>query len=198
MTEKPLIAMIVQDARTQQVLSLVWANDESLEKMKETGEVWRYSRSHARVMKKGGQSGNTQRVVSTAWDCDQDALLVKVIPAGPACHTGAYSCFNEPKGREWAALDDLAAVIRKRKNNPTEESYTSKLVNDANAIGEKLREEADELAQGIVKKDKGNVAWEAADVLYFTFLALENAGVDMQAALTELAKRRKNTPSKQT
>ena len=137
-----LIPMIIQDATTGVVLSLFYANRESLEKMKKAGFVYRYSRSKKKVMKKGEESGNSMTVVSIESDCDKDALLVRVQPSGPACHTGQHSCFgNDKELKKYRAtiLQELAAVIKERKLNP-KDSYTSKIVRKRDVIIQKLRE----------------------------------------------------------
>ncbi len=180
-----LIPFIAQDALTGAVLSLFYANEEAITRMNETGFVWRYSRSKKRLMQKGEESGNTMKVVSMAYDCDSDALLVQVEVKGPACHTGTKSCFGDISAN---MLEKLAIVIRDRKLNPKKDSYTSSIVNDRDKIVEKLREECEEL---IDAKEKDAIRWEAADLLYFMLLYLENCEVSFEAALTELKRRRK-------
>lgn len=178
-----LIPMIIQDAETGVVLSLFYANQESIAKTKDTGYVWRYSRSKQKLMKKGEESGNMQKVVSMQEDCDSDALLVKVKPQGPACHKGKYSCFKQEK----PILNELLEVIRDRKENPKQGSYTSSIVNNKEKIIAKLREELDELIQAEKPEE---IQWEAADLLYFMLVYLENKDVKFADVLKELKKRR--------
>ncbi|MBI5046281.1 bifunctional phosphoribosyl-AMP cyclohydrolase/phosphoribosyl-ATP diphosphatase HisIE [Candidatus Micrarchaeota archaeon] len=186
-----LIPMIIQDSANGVVLSLFYANKEAIEKTIKTGYVWRYSRSNGKLMKKGASSGNFMKVVSLSLDCDGDALLVKVKPSGPACHSGKISCFGtgsfecfEPS----FTLDDLVAIISERKKNPNPNSYTSKLLDSKKLIVEKLREELDELLEAKTKKA---IKWESSDLLYFLLVYLENAGVRWTDVLNELKKRRK-------
>ncbi|MFH1447842.1 MAG: bifunctional phosphoribosyl-AMP cyclohydrolase/phosphoribosyl-ATP diphosphatase HisIE [Candidatus Micrarchaeota archaeon] len=182
-----LVPMVIQDANGGAVLSLFYANEESLGKMKETGYVWRFSRSKKKVMKKGIISGNVQRVVSTSPDCDSDAVLVRVLPMGPACHNGGISCFGESK--EDVILTELISVIKERKKNPKQRSYTSKILNSREKISEKLTEECCELIEA---KDKNDIIWEAADILYFLLVFLEKNEVQFREVLEELTKRRKS------
>jgi phosphoribosyl-ATP pyrophosphohydrolase/phosphoribosyl-AMP cyclohydrolase len=130
---KNLIPAIVQDVHTGQVLMLAYMNEESLARTLESGEAWFWSRSRAELWHKGATSGNTQRVVEVRYDCDADTLLLRVEPAGPACHTGKQSCFYrrlpdgaevEPTPPAGGVLDHLEAVIRDRKTNPRPDSYT--------------------------------------------------------------------------
>jgi phosphoribosyl-ATP pyrophosphohydrolase/phosphoribosyl-AMP cyclohydrolase len=179
-----LLPMIVQDAEGGAVLSLFYANEESIRKMLKEGYVWRYSRKLGRVIKKGEESGNFQKVVEVKVDCDSDTLLVRVEPEGPACHTGEYSCFGVGK----PLLEELVAVIADRKKNPKEGSYTSGLVGDREAVVAKLREELDELIEA--EKDS-EVAWEAADLIYFTLVYLENREVPFSRVIKELEGRRR-------
>ncbi len=181
-----LIPMIIQDATTGLVLSLFYANKESIEKMKETCFVYRYSRSKQKVMKKGEESGNVQKVKEIIEDCDSDALLVRVNSNGPACHTGSRSCFGSEE--EATILSELSSIIENRKLNPKKGSYTSTIVNNRDAIIEKLREECEEL---IVAEKKNDIKWEAADLLYFILVYLENRNVKLEAVLAELKGRRK-------
>jgi len=183
--------MVVQDADTKQVLSLVYCNDESLKRSREKGFLYRYSRQYGKVMKKGETSGNVQELVSLASDCDSDAVLATVRQrGGGACHTGGWTCFSEEKGVEWGSLDELIETIRLRKKEKPSGSYVASIVCDADAVGEKLREEANELAEAIREKSVEDVAWEAADVLFFTLVALENRGVGVGEVLAQLESRR--------
>ena len=187
-----LVPMIIQDANSGLVLSLFYANEEAIEKMKNTGYVWRYSRAKKKLMKKGEESGNTQKIISITQDCDQDAFLVRVIPNGPACHKGQVSCFESRVSSpdyDFSALQELVQIIKERKLNP-KDSYTSKIVKSREAIIEKLREECEELIEAEGQKD---ITWEAADLIYFTLVYLENREVEFSEVLEELRRRRKQT-----
>lgn len=189
---KKLLPLIVQDEETKQVLSLFYCNEESIKLMKETGYVWRYSRQYGKQMKKGATSGNTQKIISLEYDCDKDALLAIVRQEGKnACHTDKWSCFSEKKNRSWGAIEELINVIKQRKKNGGKESYVASIVNSQNKIGEKLREEAAELAEAIGEKEDSEVIWEAGDLLFFTLVALENRNIDVEKVIQELKRRRK-------
>lgn len=194
MDEKSLMPLIVQDAGTKQVLSLYYCNSESIALMKESGFVWRYSRKQGKQMKVGASSGNVQNILSLTFDCDMDALLATVAPEGKsACHTGNWSCFSIEMNRQWGFLDALISTIKTRKEKTSQYSYVSSIVSNAAMISEKLLEEAAELAEAIEQKPKSEVIWEAADLFFFTLVALENRSVDFQEVIDEL-KRRKNNP----
>ncbi len=185
-----LFPIVVQDYYSKQVLSLVYADKTALAKTRQTGFLWRYSRKFKKVLKKGATSGNTQEIVSLKRDCDKDAFLAVVKQNGSgACHLPQYSCFEKEKQRPWEILDDLINVIRSRRLKPTR-SYTSRLLKNKALIAQKLCEEASELADAL-SLDKKEVVWEAADLLYFTLAALENARVDVEEVLEELRRRRK-------
>lgn len=177
-----LVPMIIQDADSGLVLSLFYGNKESIEKMQKTKYVWRYSRSKKKVMRKGEISGNIQKVVAISNDCDNNALLIMVSPKGPACHTGKASCFESQ-----SILQELVSTIRERATCPSG-SYTSKILKEREMIVEKLREECEELIRG---KTKSNIAWEAADLIYFILVYLENRNVPFNEVLKELRSRRK-------
>ncbi len=179
-----LVPVIVQDAKTNVVLSLFYANSEALGKMEEEKYVWRYSRKLGRLIKKGEMSGNFQKIVEIREDCDSDALLVRVEPMGPACHTGEYSCF----GGEMPLLNELIEVIADRKKNPKKGSYVSGIVGKKEKVVEKLREELDELIEA---ETDAEIRWEAADLFFFMLVYLENRGVSFSSVLEELRGRRK-------
>lgn len=181
-----LVPIIIQDDRTGSVLSLFYANKEALDRTEQTGFVWRYSRSKQRLMQKGEESGNIMKVVSISPDCDSDALLVRVIPKGPACHSGEISCFKNANSA--GLLAELIRTIKNRKEKPSNESYTSSIVNNREKIIEKLREELQELIEAKRKKD---IKWEAADLMYFLLVYLENQNLPFKEVLKELKRRRK-------
>lgn len=134
--EDGLVPAIVQDAVSKEVLTLAYMNEESLKKSVETKETWFFSRSRQELWHKGATSGNTQRIVAMTYDCDADSIVVKVNPNGPACHTGAYSCFNEnlledesasPQSGRFDIINELESVIAKREAEMPEGAYTTYL-----------------------------------------------------------------------
>lgn len=179
-----LIPVVIQDADSGAVLSLFYADEDAVERMIKEGYVWRYSRKLGRVIKKGETSGNFQKVVSLKKDCDSDALLVTVVPEGPACHTNKYSCF----GKEIPILQELTEVISSRKREPKPDSYVSGIINDRRMVVSKLMEE---LAELIAAESEDEVIWEAADLLFFMLVYLENRTVKFRQVLEELRRRRK-------
>ncbi|MDP3741874.1 MAG: phosphoribosyl-ATP diphosphatase [Candidatus Micrarchaeota archaeon] len=189
-----LIPLIVQDNETKQVLSLFYCNKKSIALMKKTGYVWRYSRQYKKQMQKGATSGNTQRIISLEYDCDRDAFLATVKQEGEnACHTGKWSCFSAKQNTSWGYLEELMAVIKQRRQSKKQnkKSYVASIVNSPKKIGAKLREEAAELAEAIGEKERKEVVWEAADLLFFTLVALENRRVSAEEVIQELKRRRK-------
>jgi phosphoribosyl-AMP cyclohydrolase / phosphoribosyl-ATP pyrophosphohydrolase len=196
-----LAPVILVDARTSAVLTLAYANREALERTLDTQSTWLYSRSRAELWNKGATSGNTQRVVAVAIDCDSDALLYRVIPAGPACHTGAVSCFSEvvpldgaeatPNGAHFAeAMLALTSTIADRKAHPPEGSYTAKLfAGGVDRIGKKIGEEATEVVIAAKNDDRGELVWETSDLLYHTLVLLAERNVSLDEIGDELARR---------
>jgi phosphoribosyl-ATP pyrophosphohydrolase/phosphoribosyl-AMP cyclohydrolase len=196
-----LAPVIVVDARTDAVLTLAYANREALERTLATQSTWLYSRSRAELWNKGTTSGNTQRVVAVAIDCDSDALLYRVIPAGPACHTGAPTCFTDavalagaealPDGANFAAaVIALSRTIADRKAHPPEGSYTAKLfAGGVDRIGKKIGEEATEVVIAAKNDDLSELVWETSDLLYHTLVLLAERGVSLDDIGTELARR---------
>lgn len=181
-----LVPVVVQHAHTGEVLMLGYANREAAGKMLETGDLWLYSRSKKRLWQKGESSGNTQRVVSVSTDCDSDALLVRVDPRGPVCHTGARSCFNDPP-----TLRAIGDTINQRMRDLTDGSYTVRLMNDANLRLKKLGEESVELAVACNDGDRNRAAEEGADLLYHMMVAIAAAGGTFDDVLARLEARRK-------
>ncbi len=178
-----VVAVVAQDATTGAVLMVAEADPEAVAKTLETGEMHYRSRSRG-LWHKGATSGNVQRVVRLAPDCDGDTLLAQVIPAGPACHTGAATCFENLGA---GVLDRLDRTIADRAAGPdAAASYTAKLLGDRNLRLKKLGEEATELAVACVDGDPVRATEEAADLLYHTLVAVRALGVslaDIQAAL---------------
>jgi phosphoribosyl-ATP pyrophosphohydrolase/phosphoribosyl-AMP cyclohydrolase len=164
-----LKAAIVQDADDGRVLMLGWMDDEALRRTRESGEVWFWSRSREELWHKGETSGNTLTVVELRDDCDGDALLVRVRPSGPACHSGAISCFAPALWR---------TIVERVRDRP-EGSYTASLAEAGiERAAQKLGEEAVEAALTALAGD-GRLAEEAADVIYHLYVLLAVAGVDL-------------------
>jgi phosphoribosyl-ATP pyrophosphohydrolase/phosphoribosyl-AMP cyclohydrolase len=174
-------AAIVQDARDGRVLMLGWMDEEAERLTRETGEAWFWSRSRGRLWKKGETSGNTLAVVEVREDCDDDALLVRVDPAGPACHTGSRSCFAPELWR---------TVVERVRERPAG-SYVASLADAGVArAAQKLGEEAVEAAIAATAGD-GRLVEEAADVLFHLYVLLAVAGVDIDDVESELVSRRR-------
>ena len=186
-----LIPVIAQDARTNDVLMMAWADAESLRRTKKTGYMHYWSRSRKKYWKKGEESGHVQRLVSLHYDCDKDTILARVIQEGPACHTGKATCWTAKPWRVHPAIDELLAVFAERKRKPKKGSYTNKLLDDPARLREKLIEEVCELEMAVRSKKKGEIAEEAADVLYHYLLMLFTSGVTFQDVAGVLEKRRR-------
>lgn len=193
--EKGLVTAVVQNAQTKEVLTVAYMNKESLEKTIETGETWFYSRSRQELWHKGATSGNTQKVVKILADCDQDALVVEVLPAGPACHNGTTSCFTETIVENdnvgtVGVLPQLTEVIRKREIDMPEGAYTTYLFNKGiDKICKKVGEEATEVVIGAKNRDAEEVKWEAADLIYHLLVLLQEQKVSVYDVLEVLQKR---------
>lgn len=179
MTNRVLTPAIVQDAADGRVLMLAWMDAEALRLTRETGEAWFWSRSRQELWHKGATSGNTLAVEEIRDDCDGDALLLRVRPAGPACHTGSRSCFAPALWR---------TVVERVRDRP-EGSYTASLADAGiERCAQKLGEEAVEAAVSAVAGD-GRLAEEAADLLYHLYVLLAVAGVDVADVEDVLARR---------
>jgi phosphoribosyl-AMP cyclohydrolase / phosphoribosyl-ATP pyrophosphohydrolase len=188
-----LVPCVVQHWRTGQVLTLAYMNEEALRLTRERGETWFWSRSRRELWHKGESSGNVQRVRELRFDCDADAVLALVEPAGPACHTGERSCFHRgvlaPAPHE--ALPALERTVAERRTAAPGRSYTAELLADPPRIGDKLREEADEVARAAAEESDTRVAEEAADVLYHLTVLLAERGLMLADAFEELNARRR-------
>ena len=167
--ERGLVPVIVQDWRSGEVLTLAYANEEAVRRTRESGELHLYSRSRREQWHKGATSGNTQAVRALRLDCDGDALLALVEPAGPACHTGQRTCFHngelEPPAPH-EALPILERTLAQRAAERPAGSYTVTLLEDPALAGEKVREEAEEVTRAAREESDERVDDEAADVLY--------------------------------
>ena len=191
--ENGLLPCVVQDWRTGEVLTVAYMNEEALSRTRETGETWFWSRSRQELWHKGETSGNVQRVRELRWDCDADTLLALVEPAGPACHTGERTCFfqNREAHAPHEALPALERVIDDRRANPSEGSWTAKLLADPPLIGEKVQEEAEEVARAAREESDERVAEEAADVLYHLTVLLASRDLSLSDAYEVLNARRR-------
>jgi phosphoribosyl-ATP pyrophosphohydrolase/phosphoribosyl-AMP cyclohydrolase len=168
-----LIPIIIQDSITNVVLMLGYMNQEAFDKTQQEKRVTFFSRSKNRLWTKGEESGNFLNVNSVLIDCDNDTILIKVTPAGPTCHTGSDTCFNE-KNTSLNFLTELETIIRDRKNNPTDKSYTASLfAKGINKIAQKVGEEAVEVV--IEAKDNNDDLFkgEAADLLFHYLILLQ-------------------------
>jgi phosphoribosyl-AMP cyclohydrolase / phosphoribosyl-ATP pyrophosphohydrolase len=191
--ERGLVPCIVQDWRTGEVLTLAYMNAESLRRTRETGEIHLFSRSRQELWHKGATSGNTQAVKAIRYDCDGDALLALVEPAGPACHTGERTCFHrgelEPPAPH-EVLPGLERTIAQRAAARPDGSYTATLLADPQRIGEKVQEEAEEVARAAQSESDERVAEEAADVVYHLTVLLRSRELSLADAERVLDGRR--------
>jgi len=189
--ENGLVPVIAQDVSTGEVLTLAYANREAVEKTLSSGEAYYYSRSRSQLWRKGATSGNTQRVVEVKLDCDDDALLYRVQPRGPACHTGQNSCFfTTLAGESVGAADDrevpfgtmverLAGTIARRHREMPEGSYTASLLQGGKErLAQKVGEEAVEVVVAALCDER--LSEEAADLIYHLLVLLEERGVGIE------------------
>lgn len=207
--ERGLAPCVIQDSRTGEVLMLAYMNQEALSLTLESGEMHLYSRSRQEIWHKGGSSGNVQRVTQLRYDCDGDAIVALVEPAGPACHTGERTCFyrdlegsadaavdappvpGEPVPVPYEALAGLERALVERKRERPAGSYTVELLDDPSLAGAKVREEAREVAKAVTSESEERVAEEGADVIYHLSVLLLSRGVSMAEVLQILNGRRK-------
>jgi phosphoribosyl-AMP cyclohydrolase / phosphoribosyl-ATP pyrophosphohydrolase len=185
-----LLPCIVQDARTGEVLTLAYMNDEALRRTRETGEMWFWSRSRQELWHKGETSGNVQRVKELRFDCDDDAILALVEPAGPACHTGERTCFH--KGElDPVPAEALAVLGRTIESRRGADSYTGRLLADPELAGAKVEEEAEEVVRAAREESDERLAEEAADVLYHLAVLIAGRGVAIADVYEVLNGRRR-------
>jgi phosphoribosyl-ATP pyrophosphohydrolase/phosphoribosyl-AMP cyclohydrolase len=195
--ERGLAPCVVQDWTTGEVLTLAYTNAEALARTRETGELHLWSRSRNELWHKGATSGNVQKVRALRVDCDADAVLALVEPAGPACHTGERTCFHQgelepPAPHE--ALPGLERTIADRAAAPDPGgSYTARLLADPALAGAKVQEEAEEVVRAVREESDERVAEEAADVLYHLEVLLASRGLTLRAAQEVLIGRRRGT-----
>jgi phosphoribosyl-ATP pyrophosphohydrolase/phosphoribosyl-AMP cyclohydrolase len=204
-----LVPCVAQDWTTGEVLTLAYMNAEALRLTRETREVHFFSRSRGELWRKGETSGNVLRLRQLRYDCDGDALVALVEPAGPACHTGARSCFyrdlegtadgtidgpaveGEPEPGAHEALAALERTLRERRDQRPVGSYTVELLSDPERIADKVREEADEVARAAASESDQRLAEEAADVLYHLEVLMLSRDLPLAAALEVLNGRRR-------
>jgi phosphoribosyl-ATP pyrophosphohydrolase/phosphoribosyl-AMP cyclohydrolase len=199
-----LLPVVVQSASDGAVLTLAYANREALRRTLAERATWLYSRSRKTLWKKGATSGNTQVVLGVAYDCDADALLYTVRANGPACHTGAVSCFSRsllatpagdapPAGGAFErSMAHLRTTIAARRGAPPESGYTARLLHDGvDRIAKKVGEEATEVVIAAKNADRAELAWEVADLLFHTLVLLEERGVSLDDVGAELLRRAK-------
>lgn len=184
--ERGLVPCIVQDWATGEVLTLAYMNELALERTRATGELHLWSRSRQELWHKGATSGNTQTVRALRVDCDGDSLLALVEPAGPACHTGERTCFHRGELEGGAAphetLPALERTLRARASERPAGSYTVDLLDDPRRIGEKVMEEAEEVARAAREESDERVGEEAADLLYHLLVLLHSRGLALSDA----------------
>ena len=191
--EKGLIPAIVTDAETKEVLTLAYMNKESLEISMKEGKTCFWSRSRQELWRKGETSGNYQHIVSITADCDGDALEVSVIKDGPACHTGAESCFNDVIFGEKKSdfqLESLMNKLKGRKKDMPEGSYTTYLFQKGlDKILKKVGEECTEVIIAAKAEDKAETIYEIADLAYHTLVLMIESGIEIEDIKNELASR---------
>jgi phosphoribosyl-ATP pyrophosphohydrolase/phosphoribosyl-AMP cyclohydrolase len=208
--ERGVVPCVMQDARSGEVLTVAYMNEESLVLTLETREIHLYSRSRREIWHKGASSGNFQRVRQIRYDCDGDALVALVDPAGPACHTGERSCFyrdlegaadpgvdapgipGEPKLLPYEALAALERTLLARQRQRPGGSYTVELLEDPRLAGDKVREEAAEVVKAVNSESEERVAEEGADVVYHLAVLLLSRGLSMAEVLHVLNGRRRS------
>jgi phosphoribosyl-AMP cyclohydrolase / phosphoribosyl-ATP pyrophosphohydrolase len=188
-----LTPCIVQDARSGEVLTLAYMNDEAQRRTRESGELWFWSRSRQELWHKGETSGNVMRLRSLRYDCDEDTLLALVEPAGPACHTGERTCFyrGDMDLEPAEALAALERTVEQRRTADPGGSYTAALLAEPARIGEKVAEEAEEVVRAAAGESDERVAEEAADVLYHLTVLLASRGLSLSDAYEVLNERRR-------
>jgi phosphoribosyl-ATP pyrophosphohydrolase/phosphoribosyl-AMP cyclohydrolase len=207
--ERGLVPCVAQDWRSGEVLTLAYMNEEALRRTRESGEVHFFSRSRGELWRKGETSGNVMRLRQLRYDCDGDAIVALVEPAGPACHTGQRSCFyrdldgtadpaayappaeGEPTPAAFEALAVLERTLGARQSQRPSGSYTVELLDDPPRIGAKVREEADEAARAAEAESEDRLAEEAADVLYHLAVLLRSRDIRVAEVLEVLNDRRR-------
>ena len=203
--ENGLVPAIVQDVDSKEVLTLAYVNRESLGKSIETGQTWFWSRSRAELWNKGATSGNTQQIVSMSYDCDADTLLFVVDPKGPACHTGAESCFfrtvataagqgtlpeTQSQSDRFAVLTELEQLIAERYESRPEGAYTTYLFEKG--LDKILKKVGEETAESIIAAKNGDndeLRYEVSDLIYHLLVLLRERGLSLDEIMQELERR---------
>jgi phosphoribosyl-ATP pyrophosphohydrolase/phosphoribosyl-AMP cyclohydrolase len=205
-----LVPAVVQDALSKEVLMLAYMNEESLRKSLESGQTWFWSRSRNELWNKGATSGHTQQIVSLHYDCDGDTLLVKVQQNGPACHTGAYSCFyregagaaekstaSQQEEDRFGPLSRLEATIAQRDAERPEGAYTTYLFEKGvDKILKKVGEETAEVIIAAKNRDQEELRAEAADLIFHLMVLLREQGIPFDGVLQELEFRHRKPVKK--
>ncbi|UWX56324.1 bifunctional phosphoribosyl-AMP cyclohydrolase/phosphoribosyl-ATP diphosphatase HisIE [Maribacter litopenaei] len=188
-----LVPAIIQDARTKNVLMLGYMNDEALHKTQESGKVTFYSRTKNRLWTKGEESGNFLHVIDIKNDCDNDTLLISVQPAGPTCHTGSDTCWNEKNNTNFGFFTELENTIAQRRESGLEDtSYVASLFQKGiNKIAQKVGEEAVETVIEAMDNNDDLFLYESADLLFHYLILLQAKGFGLKDIETELMKRKK-------
>lgn len=187
-----LVPAIVQDNNTGKVLMLGFMNEEAYETTRETGKVTFFSRTKNRIWMKGETSGNTLQVVNILADCDNDTLLIKAVPAGPVCHTGADTCFGEKNTEDIMFLKYLQNFIERRRQEMPEGSYTTSLfTKGVNRMAQKVGEEAVETVIEATNGTEEGFIYEASDLVYHLIVLLASKGLRLEDLARELQKRHK-------
>ena len=192
--ENGLIPCVVQDFYTKEILTLAYMNEESLQATLKDRQMTFFSRSRQELWRKGETSGNRQTLIHLKADCDQDALIAEVIKAGPACHTGAESCFNELLFKDSTQINisipELYELVLGRKEAPQEKSYTSYLFAKGNEkILKKIGEEATEVVIGAMKESKEETTYEISDLIYHLLVLMANNNITPAEIMAELSRR---------
>ena len=192
--DRGLIPAIVVDTETKQVLTLAYMNAESLRISMDEGRTCFFSRSRQTLWRKGETSGNVQQIVSITADCDLDALVVEVRKAGPACHTGAESCFFRPvyegEAQPGFRYQDLMDMLQGRKDSPKEGSYTSYLFEKGrDKILKKVGEESTEVIIAAKDNDRANTIYELGDLMYHAMVLMLDMGISLDEIRAEMASR---------
>jgi phosphoribosyl-AMP cyclohydrolase / phosphoribosyl-ATP pyrophosphohydrolase len=191
-----LVPVVAQDRESGDVLMLAWANAEAVARTAETGLAHFWSRSRKALWQKGETSGNALRVVEARADCDKDALLLVVEPAGPACHTGSRTCFGESSATAAGMPFELARVVRERARAKPDESYTARLLAKGQAaVLKKIGEEATEVVLAASAESDARLAEESADLLFHLLVALHQRGLPLARVMDELRRRRAASPA---
>lgn len=194
-----LIPAIVQNLKSKEVLTLAYMNEESVQKSIETGETWFFSRSRQELWHKGETSGNTQKIESIKYDCDQDALIILVTPTGPACHKGTESCFTDSlfekktppaQNENKDFLYQLEQLIAERQIELPKESYTTYLFEKGvDKILKKVGEEAAEVIIAAKNRDREELKWESADLIFHLLVLLREQNIPLSDVISVLKQR---------